>query len=276
MSQLMSQMNMGSEQLPQANRTLPPIPVQVLHLNLGLHYDAWPHGRGDVVFGYYRRPIPMEVRRGDGHVLKIRPKRIPGYLDGQSFWTYRTPANVDGWLVRVRFLAIRTSEDALAFLRDTGPFLPPGRPAKLLPTGTDPHFRRDHQIEVTLSELRDTQEAIKQLLTAKDDGGVWWPAWLGKPEAHDLLVRRQLVGLTVGLSPSGAAIPTDYGLQAVWATILLDRAWGAKFRCCRRHDCGQVFRVRDPRQVYCSYRCAHLVVVRNSRKSRKRARRSSR
>lgn len=274
MSQLMSRKETGHQPLPEAYRTLPPIPVQVLHLNLGLHYESWPHGRGDVIFGYNRKPIPLEVRRSDGRVLRLRPKRIPGYLVGEFFWTYRTPANVDGWLLRERFLAISTPQDALEFLRDTGPFLPPGRPEKFFPTGTDPGFRKSHQIEVTLSELQYTQAVIKRWLTHEDVGGVWWPEWLGEPKSHDLLLRRHLVGLTVGLSPSGAAIPTDYGLQAIWATILLDRGWGAKFRCCRREDCGRVFRVRDPRQVFCSYRCAHLVVVRKSRKRKKRARRS--
>lgn len=264
MSQLMSQMKAHSEPLPQANRTLPPIPVKVTGVTMGLNYESWPHGKNDVAFGWSRKPTVLEMHRA-GRVYRILPRRIPGNGRGDFFLSYGSIVEIDGWLLREKFLAVRTPEEALSFLRETGPFVPLGK--------RKGRQRARPPVEITFSEIQVIQRAFKYWLTS---GPIDVPAWAVKTPFLNSVMPRWVEGLNAVVAPEWAWINARYGLDAIWATILLDYAWGAKFRCCRRHDCGQVFRVRDPRQVYCSYRCAHLVVVRNSRKSRKRARRSSR
>lgn len=65
-----------------------------------------------------------------------------------------------------------------------------------------------------------------------------------------------------------AFILAETALQAMIATIQIDKLRGAEFRVCGRHDCKSVpFRADEARhKIYCSPDCAHLVAVRNSRK----------
>jgi hypothetical protein len=297
--------------LPEANRKLPPIKLEIESTGMGLNYEAWPHRKNDVAFGWSRKPTAVEVQRA-GRVHRIMPRRISGDRPGEFFLIYRTPVELDGWLLRERFLAIRTPEDALQFLRDTGPLIgtvhfedprPLRRKARKWLRGEGlGHLSPEDQawfrseagellrddaawlrrrasapgrppVEVTFSEIQLLQRAIKAQLTCPPNE--LEPEWISEsPFLRDVLAGQD--ALDIHVHPDGASVLTGSGIEAIAATVTIDRAWGATFRCCRRHDCGQVFRVRDPRQVYCSYRCAHLVVVRNSRKSKRRARRSSR
>jgi hypothetical protein len=64
-----------------------------------------------------------------------------------------------------------------------------------------------------------------------------------------------------------AFIRPQHALQAMIATIQIDKLRGAEFRVCARHDCkNPPFRVEARNKIYCSIDCAHLVAVRNSRK----------
>lgn len=310
MSHLMSRTARTRSVPPEANRRLPPIPVEVKSTGMGLHYESWPFGKNDMAFGWKRKPVPVEVHGARGQVLHIHPLRIESQR-GEFFLCYRTPVEVDGWVLREKFLAIRTPDEALEFLRDTGPLIRfvryenvkalrrearkwlrgegighprPGdrewwksEARQILREDTSWLRRRTKQrgyppVEVTFSEIQLLQRAIKDELTCPHDKPQ--PEWISEsPFLRAALpsVWSPLQFLIV--APDGATIWPGSGIEAIVATITLDRAWGAKFRCCRREDCGRLFRVRDPRQVFCSYQCAHLVVVRNSRKSKKRPRR---
>lgn len=295
-----------------ANRTLPPIPVEVKSTGMGLHYESWPFGKNDTAFGWKREPVAVEVAGARGEVLSATPLRLEGDRPGEFFLCYRTPVEVDGWVLREKFLAIRTPDEALQFLRDTGPLIRFVRYENVKALRRDArkwlrgegtgHLRpRDREwfksearqilredtswlrrrikqpghppVEVTFSEMQLLQRAIKDELTCPHDKQT--PEWISESP----FLRAALPSLMSPLkflmvTPTGATIWPGSGIEAIVATIVLDRAWGAEFRCCRREDCGQVFRVRDPRQLFCTHRCAHLVVVRKSRKRRKRVRRS--
>ena len=55
-------------------------------------------------------------------------------------------------------------------------------------------------------------------------------------------------------------------LEAMIATIQIDKLTGAEFRVCARHDCkNPPFRVEARQKIFCSMDCAHLVAVRRSR-----------
>lgn len=56
-------------------------------------------------------------------------------------------------------------------------------------------------------------------------------------------------------------------LEVIVVTVHIDKLRKIHFRECKRQDCGKVFaRLSKHRKVFCSPECAHLVVVRNSRK----------
>lgn len=64
-----------------------------------------------------------------------------------------------------------------------------------------------------------------------------------------------------------ARVRTVTTLEAIVATIQVDKLQGAEFRVCARHDCKSgPFRVEARHKIYCSSDCAHLVAVRKSRK----------
>jgi len=59
-------------------------------------------------------------------------------------------------------------------------------------------------------------------------------------------------------------------LDALFATIVLDHAEGAKVMRCARPDCGIVFTANNQhKRKYCTWDCAHLVAVRKSRLTKK-------
>jgi hypothetical protein len=63
-----------------------------------------------------------------------------------------------------------------------------------------------------------------------------------------------------------AYIPAIASLEAIIATIQIDKLQGAEFRVCARHDCkNPPFRVEARHKIFCDSSCAHLVAVRKSR-----------
>jgi hypothetical protein len=63
-----------------------------------------------------------------------------------------------------------------------------------------------------------------------------------------------------------AQIQTLWSLDAILATIQIDKLQGAEFRVCARHDCKNApFRVEARHKIFCDAACAHLVAVRKSR-----------
>ena len=75
--------------------------------------------------------------------------------------------------------------------------------------------------------------------------------------------------------PPFAWCKTSNGLEAFGVVLRLQKLQGIRFRYCLRSDCGQIYEVttKHPRK-YCSFSCAHLVAVRNSRERREMGERS--
>lgn len=68
-----------------------------------------------------------------------------------------------------------------------------------------------------------------------------------------------------GESPK-AVILAQTALEAIIATIQIDKLIGGEFRVCARHDCkNPPFKVEARQKIFCSSDCAHLVAVRRSR-----------
>jgi len=67
-----------------------------------------------------------------------------------------------------------------------------------------------------------------------------------------------------------AVIETITGRELLTATTHLELIQGAKFKVCQRPDCAIMFPVISKRaRKYCTYNCAHLMAVRNSRPGKK-------
>jgi hypothetical protein len=63
-----------------------------------------------------------------------------------------------------------------------------------------------------------------------------------------------------------AYVVTTSSLEAIIATIQIDKLMGATFRVCARHDCKAApFKKGNHSKQFCSYECAHLAAVRRSR-----------
>jgi hypothetical protein len=55
-------------------------------------------------------------------------------------------------------------------------------------------------------------------------------------------------------------------IDAVVASIQIDKLLGAEFRYCARPDCKKPFQIESRHQrIYCSTDCAHYMAVKNSR-----------
>jgi hypothetical protein len=66
-------------------------------------------------------------------------------------------------------------------------------------------------------------------------------------------------------------------LDAIIATIQLDKLQGSSFKICARTDCKNApFKAETRHKMYCSPECAHLVAVRNSRAREAKRKKSKR
>jgi hypothetical protein len=55
-------------------------------------------------------------------------------------------------------------------------------------------------------------------------------------------------------------------IDAIVASIQIDKLRGAEFRYCARSDCTEPFQVESRHErIYCSTDCAHYMAVKNSR-----------
>jgi hypothetical protein len=84
--------------------------------------------------------------------------------------------------------------------------------------------------------------------------------------AHVRLSLQPRIAFDWGGEAPRAIIFAQTALEAIIATIQIDKLTGAEFRVCARHDCKKPpFRVEARQKIFCSSDCAHLVAVRKSR-----------
>jgi hypothetical protein len=160
---------------------------------------------------------------------------------------------LDGWAIRDRFLSLyRTESDLLKFLHWVGAFLP-------VPL----------QAEYEISAIWKCQDFFRNVLLDKDVN--WRAAWGGQFRSFARFATLEegcpSMQFVLGSRKPMAVLEPLCGLYAIKATLDLDLLRGAEFRWCVRPDCPtKIFRVTSRhKRKYCSYRCAHLQSIRNSR-----------
>jgi hypothetical protein len=85
-------------------------------------------------------------------------------------------------------------------------------------------------------------------------------------KSHVRLSLQPRIAFDWGGETPKAIIFAQTALEAIIATIQIDKLIGAEFRVCARHDCkNPPFRVEARHKIFCLPDCAHLVAVRRSR-----------
>lgn len=168
---------------------------------------------------------------------------------GYGFLRTPFPASVDPWELRRDFLSwpLDDWEDFIAAVGGLGRF-----------SRRRVNKKDFEQLQKLLREAL-LRPAHKWAALAEAEFRIQNPSFLFSEQAN-------IVFMWSGKTPQ-AFIRPQYALQAMIATIQIDKLRGAEFRVCARHDCKKPpFRVEARNKIYCSIDCAHLVAVRNSRK----------
>ena len=224
---------------------LPPLPLEINYMHWGFSYEMWPR-RNDIAF------CPKGVLSGPPNKVAIAsPDAWPHVKRPDTVKV----AFLDAWKMREQFLAIRTEQDALRVLNETGFLYQLSRP------------RRGERPFLTLfSDLVLCQEMIRDALVSPvlaHSRNEKFPQEWKKGLLNNLPVDlREADGRYI------ARIDAPDAVFAMMATVKIDKAWGAEYRYCQREDCDRepVFRRKTQHdQKFCSYECAHLVAVRKNR-----------
>ena len=212
-------------------------------------------------------PVGLVVSHAEFKLDRKNASSVRQYLQQHKY--------MDGRQLRDRFMRLKTDEDFLNFLNDSGVFI---RTTKLF--GSHKHrgwqfadFRafqklfaalakrapatwEEYSITTLMPELFPTWEPIEISWLVNDPVGYSIRfQWKGE-EPRDWYGAKQM-----------AVIETFDVVSTIMVTIELDHLRGAKFGVCARHDCPQFFEITSRhKRKYCSSGCAHLVAVRRVRK----------
>jgi hypothetical protein len=238
---------------PPRKRVLPPMPIHVLYQPLFTI-------------------VSFENQGGQIHFY-LRAPQIQGWPSEPV---------VDAYRVRDAFLRVKTSGEATEFLSLTGFFLEPKRGSGIRP-----------RLDMTWAEFQQWQELIRLILTEgffklteKQTEGISRILPNVPTSMHHLLSRLYgeeqlwLAGHAQGImihprggdpGPFGrdepiAMIMVDSTLEAILATIYLDRLNGLDHGLCALKDCPKIYEVTSKHaRQYCSQECAHKASVRKRR-----------
>jgi hypothetical protein len=171
---------------------------------------------------------------------------------------------VNAFEVRERFFKVRSTEDALRFFADFGPF-------ELLPDKkTDSKRRSTSANPVKWSIVQRAQKDLEGALLRDSVPAGLYEFVFEQPLSVELRFRQ--------VTPQSAAQMDDAGIidcydvaHALRASIFLSRMRGFPWKRCAREDCNQLFEQKSKHaKIYCSERCAHLEASNNyNRKKRK-------
>jgi len=167
----------------------------------------------------------------------------------------RQPENrehLDGWTMRDRFFGLRRNQsDLLKFLQWAGRF--PNTP---LLDGSA------HRYDMLL--FWKWQDLFREALVRKN---VDWKKGFGSFPTLFIEERLSDIQFLLEGKKSKAIVQAACGLYAIGATVEIDLVSGAEFKWCARPDCPtKIFKPTSRhRTKYCSYDCAHLQSIRNSR-----------
>lgn len=161
---------------------------------------------------------------------------------------------LDPWKVRDDFFGLTTMTDLLAFLNATGVF----------------HLHIGGFYDLTI-----WQDLLGKMLQRNPQR---WPELATAYGAGKLMAVRRVSTFYTRFAWSegrpSCSIHATTTLAALVATIHVDHLRGARFRFCKRPDCGQPYEVTSKHQrLYCSQYCAHFQSLRRLREKKKRERR---
>jgi hypothetical protein len=123
---------------------------------------------------------------------------------------------------------------------------------------------------ITACELleQDVGEWYELLRTAMTMPMNEWPSLANKFPARKVDILLQPLPIKLEWRegrPVGTMIPRTV-IDAVVASIQIDKLLGAEFRYCARPDCKKPFQIESRhRRIYCSTDCAHYIAVKNNR-----------
>lgn len=193
--------------------------------------------------------------------------------------------------VRDRFLRVKTPDDALAFLRATGPFLSPVDQPGILERLTWASFQRWQKIVrlfgqngrlfILRGEYGESAEILPKLRALEDDTEMTAEllAEVSRAPAETL---QWLQGLTPTLTIAGDDVVARSEKRPPKLKLMLDamtvvdacvgsfkvaKMLGVKHALCARDGCGVLFEERPTRgKRYCSQKCAHHANVTDQRR----------
>jgi hypothetical protein len=207
--------------------------------------------------------LPLENVFGRYQWKIVGPKSRVGFVSGDGSpkiddWQYEFGgARVrDGWEIRQHFLAVQTIDDALAFLNAVGCFC--GSMKALSFAGL---LRIKEYVSKCMMLPQEQWKEHRELLRELRRGD-------GAPAVGASLERRPKLELPLDEERPISKVVCSWGaLQAIGATLFIDKFLGAQYGVCARPDCPTVYfeHVSKHSRKYCSPECAHVMAVRGWR-----------
>lgn len=201
----------------------------------------------------------------DDPLFSFTPRPWPITQEGGRRYSPRIPdLSFDAFRVREEFFAIRSPDQAEAFLLAFGPW----QLAK---------SDRSQPLSIRFSSLMERRKSYERVLLRKKSFDLKWQRKPKSPE--DLLSNLAMWGplvteLELQSLPVGFVRCVDID-EAVRATVFLNKFEKLPFRRCAREGCPRLFPVKYKyKKKYCAQKCAHLEAVikyENSPKGRAKA-----
>lgn len=192
----------------------------------------------------------------------LAPEGIPPQFATSPIESRDAPL-VDAWDVRQRFLAARSTDDLLKFLRSTGRF------TNIAATETWDH-----------DDLHLWQRVVERLMVTKPEE---WPLLINTEfglAPHGELAAKFTGQFTVRFTSTRTGyvgvVVARTALMAMLASTYIDWMSGVKFDFCLRPDCRRPFAITSGHhRSYCGEKCRHLELVRRARANEKQMRADS-
>jgi hypothetical protein len=169
-----------------------------------------------------------------------------------------TNSLADAWKLRSAFLNLKSDQEFLDLLNQTGLFFRLGTYDSEQAWSVE-RFRLWQRTLKVLLTRRPTTWSKRLELVEPDSGPIQSVLWLHGDFTLEFRWQEERVAVFVATET----------LTAMLASIYIDHLRGAKFRICVRPDCARAFECTSKhRRRYCSTYCAHLESLRRLRARR--------
>jgi hypothetical protein len=225
-------------------------------------------------------PLSVVLKRSPGSwELKSDEKANGNGLAGASTryvlkdrYKYNRKANVDdpfafcleGWVVRDRFMSIRTEQQVLEFLNEHGEFSSHGKDDSLGLSLQDVQVWQKIFAKLVRRQPDRWNQYVHEVLSTQLQPHDWIPIFLGSRHRVEFQWHR---------AKYIALLRTFDVVSTIVATIQVDHLRGAKFGACARADCPKFFEfTTGHKRKYCGQYCAHFASLRRMRKKQQQLR----